>query len=169
MILITFLTIRGITTFCVQPEIPALRAASHYFENQQACQKGHMAGAPPTHRGDEPVQRLPSLRVLDRDGAKVIAEPDGGDDAARMAIGYVLLRWRRREGGCENQTYRPCLMVGGGWRVLWRPHRKGPSSLLPGARLPQFLSPFPLEALLSASGWAALPGAHFQPFWLLEN
>lgn len=50
-----------------------------------------MAGASPTYRGDEPVQRLPSLCVLDRDGAKVIAEPDGRDDASCMAVGYVLL------------------------------------------------------------------------------
>ena len=52
----------------------------------------------PTHRGDEPVQRLPSLRVLDRDGAQVVAEPDGGDDAARVAVGNVLL-WRKERKG----------------------------------------------------------------------
>lgn len=55
------------------------------------------AGAPPTHRGDEPVQRLPSLCVLDRDGAEVIAEPDGRDDAAGVAVGDVLLGRRKRE------------------------------------------------------------------------
>lgn len=55
------------------------------------------AGASPTHRGDEPVQRLPSLCVLDRDGAEVIAEPDGRDDAAGVAVGDVLLGRRKRE------------------------------------------------------------------------
>lgn len=84
-----------------------------------------MAGAPLTHRGDEPVQRLTSLRVLDRDGAKVIAEPDGRDDAARMAVGYVLLRWGRREGGRKNQTYKPCLMAGGGGGSSGDPTRRG--------------------------------------------
>lgn len=44
-----------------------------------------------THCGDEPVQWLPSLCVLDRDGAEVIAEPDGRDDAACVAIGDILL------------------------------------------------------------------------------
>lgn len=44
-----------------------------------------------THRGDESVQRLPSLCVLDRDGAEVVAEPDCRDDAARVAVGDVFL------------------------------------------------------------------------------
>lgn len=58
--------------------------------------EGPTAGAPPTHRGDEPVQGLSSLCVLDRDGAEVVSEPDGRDDAARVAIGDVLLGWRKR-------------------------------------------------------------------------
>lgn len=44
-----------------------------------------------TDCGDEPVQRLPSLCVLDCDGAEVIAEPDGGDNAASVAVGNILL------------------------------------------------------------------------------
>lgn len=44
-----------------------------------------------TYCGDEPVEWLPSLCVLDCDGAEVIAEPDGGDNAARVAVGDVLL------------------------------------------------------------------------------
>lgn len=47
-----------------------------------------------TYCGDEPVQRLPSLCVLDCDGAEVIAEPDGGDNSARVAVGNVLLQER---------------------------------------------------------------------------
>lgn len=54
---------------------------------------GRAAGLP--HRGDEPVQGLPPLRVLDRDGAEVVSEPDGRDDPARVAVGDVLLH---REG-----------------------------------------------------------------------
>lgn len=69
-----------------------------------------MALGPGTYCGDEPVQRLPSLCVLDRDGAEVIAEPDGGDNAAGVAVGNVLLQERgRRECDKQNQP-----QVGGG-------------------------------------------------------
>lgn len=44
-----------------------------------------------TDRGDEPIQRLPPLCVLDCDGAEVIAEPDSGDDTACVAVGDILL------------------------------------------------------------------------------
>lgn len=58
------------------------------------------------HRGDEPIQRLPPLCVLDRDGAEVIAEPDSGDDTACVAVGDILLGYRRKVGwgyACENR------------------------------------------------------------------
>lgn len=153
MILITFLHILGIITFCVQPVLLTLWTASPSSKNQEGCkEKGCRAGAPPTYRGDEPVQRLPSLRVLDRDGAKVIAEPDGRDDPSCVAVGYVLLGWRRGKGGHENQTYKPRFLVGGRWTA------EGPLET-PGGSLLSLswswtrpptpcLSPLPLEALL---------------------
>lgn len=61
-------------------------------------------GPGPPHRGDEAVQGLPPLCVLDRDWAEVVSEPDGRDDPARVAVGHVLLH--RREGGAsENSSY----------------------------------------------------------------
>lgn len=52
-------------------------------------------GAP--HRGDEAVERLPPLRVLDRDWTEVVSEPDGRDDPARVAVSDVFL-WGTGEG-----------------------------------------------------------------------
>lgn len=49
------------------------------------------------HRGDEAVQRLPPLGVLDRDWAEVVSEPDGRDDAARVTVGDVLLHRERKK------------------------------------------------------------------------
>ena len=66
----TFLNILEVPALCGQAEPLALWAASYFLENRLGCQEKELtAGTPPTHRGDEPVQRLPSLRVLDRDGA----------------------------------------------------------------------------------------------------
>lgn len=92
-----------------------------------------MAGASPTHRGDEPVQRLPSLCVLDRDGAEVIAEPDGGDDAARVAVGNVLLG---RGGGRVRIIHTNCVSwwVGVHFRGSLTNHKNGLSSLSLPAR-----------------------------------
>lgn len=49
------------------------------------------------HRGDEAVQGLPPLGVLDRDWAEVVSEPDGRDDPARVAVGDVLLQRERKK------------------------------------------------------------------------
>lgn len=79
---------------------PQSRGLSRDFKTQRGRQEEDptRAGGPPTHRGDEPVQGLPSLCVLDRDGAEVVAEPDGRDDAARVAVGDVLLEREKRRG-----------------------------------------------------------------------
>lgn len=86
------------------------------------------SGARETYCGDEPVQRLPSLCVLDCDGAEVIAEPDGGDNAASVAVGNILLRER---GGRRDVTCRTSIRWGRAWtaegtqaassQLLWRP------------------------------------------------
>ena len=98
---------------------------------------------PPTHRGDEPVQRLPSLRVLDRDGAQVVAEPDGGDDAARVAVGDVLLQRNERKARVRDSDSNRVS------RGMWEwaaqgPRQQEPSSLNAGRSLPHFI-PQPLH------------------------
>lgn len=49
------------------------------------------------HRGDEAVQGLPPLCVLDCDWAEVVSEPDGRDDPARVTVGNVLLHQERKK------------------------------------------------------------------------
>lgn len=51
-----------------------------------------------THGGDEAVQRLSPLCVLDCDWTEVVAEPDGRYDSPRVAVSHVLLRRTEKEG-----------------------------------------------------------------------
>lgn len=115
---------------------------------------------PPTHRGDEPVQRLPSLRVLDRDGAQVVAEPDGGDDAARVAVGDVLLQRNERKARVRDSDSNRVS------RGMWEWAAQGPRQPTPPRRVrlhgPLLSHPFS-KARPSASGGPPLAGAFGTP------
>lgn len=68
------------------------------------------------HRGDESVQRLPPLCVLDSDWTQVVSEPDGRDDPACVAVSDVLL--------CGRQKRRACRKNYCGFRVFWAAWRQ---------------------------------------------
>lgn len=73
------------------------RTSTQFLVNARLAKLGVRSECPKstlplvTHRGDEAVERLSSLCVLDGDGTQVVAEPDGGDDPARVAVSHVLL------------------------------------------------------------------------------
>lgn len=75
---------------------------------ERQAEEGRFRG---THRCDKPVQRLPPLCVFHCDGAQVVPEPDGRDDAAGVAVGYVFLGGKKGKmpQKCEQSHFRECL------------------------------------------------------------
>lgn len=142
---------------CGQAEHPALRARECPASRRRR---------PPTHRGDEPVQRLPSLRVLDRDGAQVVAEPDGGDDAARVAVGDVLLQRNERKARVRDSDSNRVS------RGMWEWAAQGPQQPTPPRRVrlhgPLLSHPFSQSSAISI--WRATTRwGHLGPLRLLGN
>lgn len=89
MLLATLFISLGVKATCVQlgPNRPSLVPARIGV----GCPDRGVHWPWATYRGDEPVEWLPSLCVFDCDGAKVIAKPDGGDNATRVAVGNIFL------------------------------------------------------------------------------